>query len=42
MKYCFLIGKSMYILKVYSVHLYTEMNINVEKISFGENKLYKK
>ena len=42
MKLCFLICKSMYILKVYSIHYTLRLNTDVEKISFGQNKRCKK
>ena len=35
-------SKSMYILKVYSIHYTLRQNTNVKKISFGQNKRYKK
>ena len=44
MKYCFLICKSMYILKLYSIHYTLRQNTNLKKIPFGQNKVkpYKK
>ena len=41
-KYCFLICKSMYILKVYSIHYTLRLNTNLKKSLFGQNKRYKK
>ena len=38
----FLICKSMYILKVYSIHCILRQNTTLKKISFGQNKRYKK
>ena len=38
----FLICKSMYILKIYSVHYNSDKNTNVNKNSLGQNKRYKK
>ena len=42
MKKCFLICKSMYVLKVYSIQYTLWQNTNVEIISFGQNKQFKK
>ena len=42
LKQCFLICKSMYILKVYSVHYTLRWNTNLKKIPFEQNKWYKK
>ena len=41
-KQYFLICKSMYILKVYSIDYKLRQNPNVKKMSFGQNKRYKK
>ena len=42
MKKCFLISKSIHILKVYSIHYRLRYNTNVKKIFFGQNKRNKK
>ena len=42
MKWCFLMCKSMCILKLYSIHYTLRWNKNLRKISFGQNKQYKK
>ena len=42
MKWCFLMCKSMCILKLYSIYYTLRWNKTLRKISFGQNKLYKK
>ena len=42
MKEYSLICKSIYVLKVYSIHSTLRWDTNVKKISFGQNKRYKK
>ena len=42
MKQCFLICKSMYILKVYQIHYTLRWNTNLKEIPMGQKKRYKK